>query len=313
MAEIIDDYSIDLRDYLTAPKDAEHVKPASAFRQQTVDSFYGEKADPGCLLPWHKTHDLIKLRPGDLSIWAGINGHGKSVLLNQVMIGLMAQGERVCIASLEMKPRQTLRRMVKQFVGNPEPTISAIDDFYQWTDGRLWLYDQIGTVKAERMVAVIRYCIDRLKVTHFVVDSLMKCGIGVDDLNLQKAFVDELSTLVKDTNTHVHLVAHSRKRENELKAMDKFDVKGAGEITDMADNVFTILRNKSKEVEARKEKPKADILEKPDAYLNCDKQRNGEGEGIVGLYFDSESFQFAPRDNAHRFNSEDWKAGRWML
>ena len=116
--------------------------------------------------------------------------------------------------------------------------------------------------------------------------------MGADDYNLQKRFVDELSTHAKDTGMHIHLVAHSRKRENERSVMDKFDIKGASEITDMADNVFTIWRNKPKESEGRKVMPNADIMSKPDALLNCDKQRHGEWEGRVGLWYDKNSFQF---------------------
>jgi twinkle protein len=39
----------------------------------------------GALLPWAKTHGAIVLQPKQVSIWAGINGHGKSALLNQVI------------------------------------------------------------------------------------------------------------------------------------------------------------------------------------------------------------------------------------
>ena len=29
----------------------------------------------GDMLPWSKTHGNVRLRPGELSIWAGMNGH----------------------------------------------------------------------------------------------------------------------------------------------------------------------------------------------------------------------------------------------
>ncbi|MEX5606384.1 bifunctional DNA primase/helicase, partial [Pseudomonas syringae] len=71
-----------------------------------------------------------------------------------------------------------------------------------------------GTVKAKMMLAVIRYCAEKLKVNHFVIDSLMKCGIGEDDYNGQKAFLDSLTSIARDTGIHLHLVAHSRKAKD---------------------------------------------------------------------------------------------------
>lgn len=99
----------------------------------------------------------------------------------------------------------------------------------------------------------------------------MKCGIGLDDYNKQKYFVDELSTLAKDTNAHIHLVNHSRKGERESNVMSKFDIKGAGEITDMADNVFIIWKNKKKEVALNASDVNPETEKKPDAMLICDK------------------------------------------
>ncbi|OGO94414.1 MAG: hypothetical protein A3F10_02720 [Coxiella sp. RIFCSPHIGHO2_12_FULL_42_15] len=58
------------------------------------------------------------------------------------------------------------------------------------------------------------------------------------------------------------------------------DIKGTGSITDLADNVFTVWRNKNKEPS------------EPDAILQCDKQRNGEWEGKISLWFDSVSLHY---------------------
>jgi len=280
--------------------DIANVKPASAWCQALIDAFHGDNSDPGCYLPWQKTHDRVKLRPGELSVWAGTNGHGKSALLNLIALSLAAQSERVCIASLEMKPLQTLKRMVRQFVGVEFPTIQYIKQFVEWTQGRIWLYDQIGTVKTERMIAVVRYCISELRITHFVIDSLMKCGTSGSDENARQTnFVDTLSTLAKDTGTHIHLVAHSRKSDNEFKQMDKFDVAGSVNITNMADNLFVISQNKKKDDDD------------PDAFLFVKKQRNGEWLGSFKFYYHQPSFQLLPYRSCPKHTNEKWEDCRW--
>jgi twinkle protein len=74
-------------------------------------------------------------------------------------------------------------------------------------------------------------------------------------------------------------------------------MKGTGAISDLADNCFTIWRNKSKEsdinkIQSKGEEIASSLTEKPDCLWMCDKHRNGEWEGRVGLYFDRKSYQY---------------------
>ena len=201
----IDEKEIDFNKYMDAPPEAEKVIPASQYQTQLIDAFHAGQVDPGCYLPWHKTHGQVKMRPGEFTLWPGINAHGKSMVINLIMLSIMAQSERVCIASFEMKPRRTMQRMVRQFSGVMVPTISEIKKFSNWLIDRLWIYDQLGSVKADRLLAVIRYCFAELDIHHFVIDSLMMCGIGTDDYNKQKWFAAELSGIARDYNKNIHL------------------------------------------------------------------------------------------------------------
>lgn len=301
---MVDESAINFEKYLDPLPEAERVKPAQSYEQDLVDRFYGQNPDPGCYLPWLKTHSQFKFRPGELSIWAGTNSHGKSMLISQVVLYLMAQSQRCCIASMEMKPLATLQRQARQFVGVADPSIQSLRDYMAWCAGKLWIYDQIGTVQANRMLAVVRHCIREIGIQHFVIDSLMKCGIGSDDYNRQKHLVDELSTLAKDTGTHIHLVAHSRKGETEHKIIDKFDIKGASEITDMADNVLIVWKDRTKE--------ESGIGSEPDAMLIIDKQRNGEHTPKFKLYYHKPSFQSMTWAGSDKAIPEHYKQCSWM-
>lgn len=218
-----------------------------------------------------------------------------SLVLSQVVLSLIQQGETACIASLEMRPISTLARMSRQAIGTDEPAPRALRQFHEFLSGSLWLYDQQGTVQMQRMLAVIRYAREEIGVQHFVVDSLMKCGIDSDDYNAQKRFVDCLSTYVRDAGLHIHLVAHSRKKETEHTMMDKFDIKGASELTDMADNVFTLWRNKPKEAKVERGEVDEQTKSAPDAVLMCDKQRHGEWEGKIALWFNKRTMQYVAK------------------
>src|SRR5512137_1773007 len=176
---------IDFSAYMEETDHAHKVIRASAYAEDVVDYYHGNQEMLGACMPWGKTHSLVRFRRGEVTLWAGMNGHGKSVILGQACLGFVCQQQKVCIASMEMKPMITMARICRQASGQIVPDIDFIREFHEITDGWLWLYDQQGTVKAEMMLAVIRYCADALGVDHFVIDSLMKCGIGEDDYNKQ--------------------------------------------------------------------------------------------------------------------------------
>jgi twinkle protein len=149
---------------------------------------------------------------------------------------------------------------------------------------------------------VMGYAAAEKKCRHFVIDSFLKCGLPEDDYNAQKHFVDRICTVARDTGMHVHLVCHSRKKEDESKPPRKMDVKGASSITDQVDNVLLWWRNKPKEEALRtlRDQSKRDEWEvEPDAMLISDKQRNGEWEGRLGFWFDSASLQFVEAPGGH--------------
>ncbi|MCB1048898.1 MAG: hypothetical protein KDC10_17035, partial [Calditrichaeota bacterium] len=177
-----------------------------------------------------------------------------------------------------------------QAIGAAAPVQPKIREAFDWFGSWLWLVDLVGTAKVNRLLEVFEYAHRRHQVTSFVVDSLAKCGISEEDYGAQKALVESLCDFANRFNVHVHLVAHTRKQQDELKPTGKMDVKGTGAITDMAFNLLTVWRNKAKEEAQRNNDTSHDG--KPDAMLICSKQRNGEWEGRVGLWFDQESYQY---------------------
>lgn len=284
--QLLDD-TIDLSDYMTATDAHYRLRKATEYADDVVAYFHAKNPHHGAVLPWQKTEKVLAFRAGEVSLWGGMNGHGKSLVLGQACVGFARQKQRTVIASMEMRPTVTLARMVRQEYGRL-PTEDAIRQFHAWTDGLIWLYDQVGAVQSDKMLAVMRYAADKVGANHFIIDSLMKCGIPEDDYNAQKHFLDAICSVGRDSGMHIHLVAHSRKARDELSPPGKMDVKGSGSITDQVDNVITVWRNKGKEQAAEKGNYSSD----PDCLLICDKQRNGEWEGRIGLWLDKDRLAF---------------------
>jgi twinkle protein len=275
--ELIPD-DIDFAQYETR-EEWHKVKPASAFLDAVLDRMANPETHLGTPLPWSKV-DGYRMRKSEVTVWAGVNGHGKSMVLSHVMLNAMASGKKCVIASMEMTPVRTMERMLRQASCGDQPTMEYARRFHRWTDGRMWIYDHLGMVDPKRMLAVIRYCWEHIRPDHFVVDSLMKCGMNPDDYGGQKLFLNGLCNIAMETGMHIHLVAHARKGEKETDRLDKFDIKGTSEITDQVDNVILVQRNKRKE--ASKDGKLAD---EPDAFLTVAKQRHGDWEGTAGLWY----------------------------
>jgi twinkle protein len=292
-------------------QESQEIRNPSAFLDQVEQMATHGDIQQGDDLPWEKASEIWKIRPAELTIWAGVNGHGKSLLQGQVMLNAM-KSQRVVIASLEMLPKQTLYRMACQFAGcRPDPKFAR--RVVESMDGRLWLYDQQDTVSPLRMLAMVLYCAKELKADHVVIDSLLKCGIAEDDYKGQKNFVDRLQWLAKSNGIHIHLVCHMRKKENETHQTGKLDIRGTSAITDLADNVIIVRRNKEKEKVREKQELGVDItaheakyLEQWDAYMTVEKNRHGQAEGTIGLSFNANSMQYGSR-NTHQAMPAPWK------
>lgn len=310
MAAIFDDDMIDFNLYLRETDAQTKVRPASSYKQALKDRLRGRRDQRMVYLPWEKTRESFDFRKGEVTIWAGQNGHGKSQVTSQVALSLMGQGEKVVIASFELKPVVNMQRMARMFVGmNPfspefqgDGGIEAIeelyDEFSEWTDGRLWLYDHVGSVEGTKVIGMARYCAKEMGINHIFVDNLAKCVKAEDDYNGQKAFVDEMMVIAQDYGVHVHIVHHLKKPPKETERPDKGDVKGSGAIVDQPDNLFLVWRNKGKE-EDRKEGRNQKQAE-PDQILFCRKQRNyegsGEGEPTIALWFNRDAGQYVSNE-----------------
>ena len=97
---------------------------------------------------------------------------------------------------------------------------------------------------------------------------------------------------------HVHLVAHAKKGERERGAPGIEDIKGAMEIGANAFNIVSVWRDRRHEdavaLLANSDPAAAAKLaqEKPGVIMNVCKQRNGDFEGKIGLWFDQRTYRY---------------------
>jgi twinkle protein len=152
------------------------------------------------------------------------------------------------------------------------------------------------TPNVDRLLEVCEYGFRRYGIEVFIIDSLTVLS-GQQDYEDQQRVMEKFVTFKLNFNCTVFMLTHSRKGESEHKAMDKYDVKGSGAITDLADSVLSLWKNKKKadhinECRQQGMPTDPDITDKPDIVLQVLKNRHGLYEGKCGLWFCTTTCQY---------------------
>ena len=99
---------IDFTAYLKATEAQQKVREASVWLDDIKSEVISPPVNDSVVMPWTCTHGTFAFRAGEVTIYAGNNGGGKSLLTGQVAMGLIKQGQKICVASFEMKPKRSL-------------------------------------------------------------------------------------------------------------------------------------------------------------------------------------------------------------
>lgn len=274
--------------------DPEGLRRASDYADDVIRLFWPPpEAHIGYGVPYAKISNKLLFRPAEVTLWSGASGAGKSQILSDCIPHWIKQGSRICLASLEMKGEQTLRRLCKQTAGVDRPTAAYIHEILAYLDQGLLLYEHVGKAGVEPLLAVFDYARAKYGCDQFVIDSLMRLGIAGDDYTGQEKAVFALVDWAIKHNVHLHLVAHSRKGERDRGAPETEDIKGAMEIGANAFNIVTVWRNRKAEEAAKlAEAEEREPEDSPGVILNVAKQRNGDFEGKTHLWFDQDTYRY---------------------
>lgn len=299
--------------------DPEGLRFASSYADAVVELFWptgGKRLGYGT--PYGSLRGKLLFRPAEVTVWTGDSGHGKSQILSDCTVDWVQQGSRVCIASLEMRPEMTLKRMVKQALGVDRPTEHGIRKALRFLDQGCLLFDRVGKAGVEDLLAVFDYARAKYGCDQFIIDSLMRLGVAGDDYTGQEKVMFAVVDWAISRAVHVHFVAHTRKAGNDRGVPDTADIKGGMEIGANAFNIVAVWRNKpledkiakaedlaqkasSEEARRKAEAEAEEERQKPGVIMHVTKQRNGDFEGKVGLWFNKDTYQYRSRDDSPRW------------
>ena len=210
--------------------------------------------------------------PSELSVWTGKRGSGKSTLLSQLLLNAIDQGFPVCAYSGELSAWRFKQWAMLQAAGaghiepkrdpvsgklyyyTPKEIADRIDG---WWKGKFFLYDNrvAGAGDEDSIISVFEYAVRRFGCCVFLVDNLMTARFSdqsdKDFYRAQSRFTGRLVEFAKKNEVHVHLVAHPRKGDNDKKKLlTADDIGGSADITNRADNAFSLERMEEKDIAA---------------------------------------------------------------
>lgn len=253
---------------------------------------------------WKDMRVPFRVRPGEVSIYTGYAGHGKTTMvLQHIAHQIFVLGKSIALASLEIDSEDSIIRIITQGLGFFPDTEDKFMHAGRILSERLHIYNVKGKAKIDELNEFFDYCVHRHNCSEIVLDSLMRTDMDIQGTDRAETYNKYFSLVANclATGAHAHILAHPIKGKDDafegIPSMN--DVKGIGEIVDNAFNVITIWRNKIKQGKleglirsGQHEEWERKNEEWDDARFIIQKNRYGQVCGATGLWFDPKSYRW---------------------
>lgn len=228
---------------------------------------------------------------GQLTIWLGDSGHGKSTFMNYLSMCAIFSGKKVFIGSFEVPAEITIKRMLEACVKTSQNPVSE-DQVLGHIGDKIFLADIVDFVAQEKLFELMRFAFARHGVAMFVIDSLMRVDGLEEDYPAQTKFMNRLQGFCKEHKVHTHLIVHPRKVSKD--GISGNDIRGSGLIKASTDNLCILQRNMKKRELIREGKTSFLTLDQMwDTEIVVDKNRYNQWEGKFQLKFHPNSYTFS--------------------
>jgi len=224
-------------------------------------------------------------RRGELTVFTGPTGSGKTTFMSDYSLDLCMQGVNTMWGSFEINNVRLGRMMLMQFAMKNLTKRIDLFDYYadQFQSLPMYFMTFHGQESINRVIDAMSHSVYVHDIAHVVVDNLqfMMGASGnewSDRFVRQDKIIAAFRKFATNMNCHVTLVVHPRK-EKESEDLTNASVFGSAKATQEADNVL-ILQDKSfASIRGRK-------------YIQITKNRFDGELGNMLLKFDKESLSF---------------------
>ena len=196
---------------------------------------------------------------GQVTLWTGIPGSGKSEFLDQVMVRMSARhGWRHGIFAPENEPRYQASAMISKFVGGEmigKGKISEMkkDKGIQFVKEHFFFMktDEID-VTLDGILALARELVVKKGINSLLIDPYnyieTKIPAGLTETLYISELMSKLVRFAKNYNIHIHLVAHPTKIQKDkntekYKVATLYDISGSANFYNKTFNGISIYRD----------------------------------------------------------------------
>ena len=252
---------------------------------------------------------------GQVSVWSGLNGSGKSTFLNQQVLEYIRQGYKVMLFSAELMDYSIKNSIYRLVAGQKYLTPSEDRTYYYLADNRikqaiddyigdkLLIYRNQCDKKPKEIMETIRYAKEKMGVQMVILDNLMTMDLKEyrqnNKYDAQSEFIKALTNFAKEIQVHIHIVMHPTKTTGFLR---KNDISGSADLSNAVDNIFIVHRNSNDFKRSYKEfNPRIkddDELFDCDTYVEiCKNREEGIQDRLLCFYFLKITKQIVEEEN----------------
>lgn len=260
---------------------------SNSLRNQVFAELDNEEQVQG--VQWKRFPALNKLlkghRPGELTIFTGPTGSGKTTFISEYSLDLCMQGVSTLWGSFEINNKRLLKTMMTQFAQIPLKKFPEKYDYWADKFEELPLYFMTfhGQELLKNVIEAMIHAVKFYRTKHIIIDNIQfMLGTGnmnssMDRFFRQDLMVSEFRQFATEHNCHITLVMHPRK---EIEELSNHSIYGGAKASQEADNVMILQDKRTTMLRGKK-------------YLQITKNRYDGDLGIMPLDFDKDTLSFS--------------------
>lgn len=265
-------------------------KSIVSFKQLRED-VYGELANVEQVagIPWFRFPELTRIlkghRKGELTVFTGPTGSGKTTFISEFALDLCMQGVNTLWGSFEINNVRLAKIMLTQFA--KQRLEENLDQYDMWADKfedlPLYFMTFHGQQNIKTVLDTMQHAVYLYDISHVIIDNLQfmmgQESLSFDKFAVQDHIIGAFRKFATNNSCHVTLIIHPRKEEDD-KDLQTASIFGTAKASQEADNVLILQEKKLVTCPGRRS-------------LQVAKNRFDGDVGIFALEFNKASLTFS--------------------